>query len=81
IVHRLDKDTSGLILIAKNDRAHRDLQAKFADRRIIKIYNALLDGWPPTETGRIEAAIGRDLRDRQRMAVVPAAKGRMAITE
>lgn len=81
IVHRLDKDTSGLILIAKNDRAHRDLQAKFADRRITKIYNALLDGWPPTETGRIEAAIGRDLRDRQRMAVVPAAKGRMAITE
>ncbi len=81
IVHRLDKDTSGLILIAKNDRAHRDLQAKFADRRITKVYQALLDGWPPTDTGRIEAAIGRDLRDRQRMAVVPAAKGRMAITE
>lgn len=81
IVHRLDKDTSGLILIAKNDRAHRDLQAKFADRRITKIYQALLDGWPPTDTGRIEAAIGRDLRDRQRMTVVPAAKGRMAITE
>ncbi len=81
IVHRLDKDTSGLILIAKNDRAHRDLQSKFADRRIVKIYQALLDGWPPTDTGRIEAAIGRDLKDRQRMAVVPAAKGRMAITE
>ncbi len=81
IVHRLDKDTSGLILIAKNDRAHRDLQAKFADRRIEKIYRALVDGWPPTDTGRIEAAIGRDVNDRQRMAVVPAAKGRMAITE
>lgn len=81
IVHRLDKDTSGLILVAKNDRAHRDLQAKFADRRIVKIYHALLDGWPKTSTGRIEAAIGRDPNDRQRMAVVPAIKGRMAITE
>lgn len=81
IVHRLDKDTSGLILIAKNDRAHRDLQAKFSDHRIQKTYLALVDGWPPTDTGRIEAAIGRDVNDRQRMAVVPAAKGRMAITE
>ncbi len=81
IVHRLDKDTSGLILIAKNDKAHRDLQAKFADRRITKVYQALVDNWPKTDTGRIEAAIGRDLRDRQRMAIVPAAKGRMAITE
>lgn len=81
IVHRLDKDTSGLILIAKNDRAHRDLQAKFADRRITKVYQALVDNWPQTDTGRIEAAIGRDPRDRQRMAIVPAAKGRMAITE
>ncbi len=81
IVHRLDKDTSGLILVAKNDAAHRELQRQFKDREIKKTYLALLDGQPPTPVGRIEAAIGRDPRDRKRMAIVPERQGRLAVTE
>ncbi len=81
IVHRLDKDTSGLIIVAKNDLAHRELQRQFKDREIKKVYVALVDGHLPTPTGRIEAAIGRDPRDRKRMAVVPEARGRLALTE
>ncbi|MGH7461977.1 MAG: RluA family pseudouridine synthase [Longimicrobiales bacterium] len=81
IVHRLDKDTSGLIVVAKNDTAHRELQRQFKAREVEKIYLALLDGRPPSDTGRIEAAIGRDSRNRKRMAVTPEPQGRMAITE
>ena len=81
IVHRLDRDTSGLIVVAKNDAAHRALQRQFKDREVEKVYLALVDGHPPTQTGRIEAAIGRDLRDRKRMAVVPERQGRPAVTE
>jgi 23S rRNA pseudouridine1911/1915/1917 synthase len=81
IVHRLDKDTSGLIVVAKNDGAHRELQRQFKAREVEKTYLALLDGHPPTARGRIEAAIGRDARNRKRMAVVPEAKGRAAVTE
>ena len=81
IVHRLDRDTSGLIVVAKNDAAHRALQRQFKDREVEKVYLALVDGHPPTNTGRIEAAIGRDLRDRKRMAVVPERQGRPAVTE
>lgn len=81
IVHRLDRDTSGLIVVAKNDAAHRALQRQFKDREVEKVYLALVDGHPPTQTGRIEAAIGRDLRDRKRMAVVPERHGRPAVTE
>ncbi len=81
IVHRLDRDTSGLIVVAKNDAAHRTLQRQFKDREVEKVYLALVDGHPPTKTGRIEAAIGRDLRNRKRMAVVPERRGRPAVTE
>lgn len=81
IVHRLDRDTSGLIVVAKNDAAHRALQRQFKDREVEKVYLALVDGHPPTKTGRIEAAIGRDLRNRKRMAVVPERQGRPAVTE
>jgi 23S rRNA pseudouridine1911/1915/1917 synthase len=81
IVHRLDRDTSGLIVVAKNDAAHRALQRQFKDREVEKVYLALVDGHPPTKTGRIEAAIGRDLRNRKRMAVVPERRGRPAVTE
>jgi 23S rRNA pseudouridine1911/1915/1917 synthase len=81
LVHRLDKDTSGLIVVAKNDRAHHWLQDQFRLRQVEKVYLALVDGAPPTPTGRIEAAIGRDPRDRKKMAVVPPAKGREAISE
>ncbi|MBP7692352.1 MAG: RluA family pseudouridine synthase [Anaerolineales bacterium] len=81
IVHRLDKDTSGLIVVAKHDAAHRELQRQFHDRAVEKRYLALVDGAPPSEAGRIEAALGRDPRDRKKMAVVPEAQGRAAITE
>jgi 23S rRNA pseudouridine1911/1915/1917 synthase len=81
IVHRLDKDTSGLILVAKNDVAHRELQRQFKAREVEKTYLALLDGQPPTNTGRIEAAIGRDVRNRKRMAIVGEIHGRAAVTE
>ncbi len=81
IVHRLDKDTSGLILIAKNDKAHHWLVNQFQDRKVEKVYLALVDGRPPTPKGRIEAPIGRDPDNRQRMAIVPADKGREAVSE
>ncbi len=81
VVHRLDKDTSGLILLAKNERAHRWLVEQFKERHVEKTYLALVDGKPPTPTGRIEAPIGRDPRDRKKMAVVKLAKGREAVSE
>lgn len=81
VVHRLDKDTSGLILLAKNERAHRWLQDQFRLRKVEKIYLALVDGAPPTPSGRVEAFIGRDPKNRKRMAVVSQAKGREAISE
>lgn len=81
IVHRLDKDTSGLILIAKNDQSHRWLQNQFRDRLVDKTYLALVDGAPPTRQGRIEAAIGRDPAHRKKLAVMPSGKGRLAISE
>jgi 23S rRNA pseudouridine1911/1915/1917 synthase len=81
VVHRLDKDTSGLILLAKNDRAHQWLQDQFRLREVEKTYLALVDGHPPTPTGRIEAAIGRSAKSRNLMAVVQPNKGRLAVTE
>ena len=81
VVHRLDKDTSGLILLAKNDTAHKWLQDQFSLRQVEKIYLALVDGAPPTSRGRVEAAIGRDPVNRKKMAVVPPAKGRAAVSE
>jgi 23S rRNA pseudouridine1911/1915/1917 synthase len=81
VVHRLDKDTSGLILLAKNDRAHRWLQEQFRLRKVQKVYLALVDGHPPTPIGRIEVAIGRNTKDRNLMAAVPQHKGRESITE
>ncbi len=81
VVHRLDKDTSGLIAIAKNERAHRWLVEQFKERRVEKTYLALVDGKPPTPIGRIEAPIGRDPRDRKKMAIVKLEKGRQAISE
>ena len=60
VVHRLDKNTSGIILLAKNDSTHRWLQDQFRLRKTQKIYLALVDGKPPTPEGRIEAHIGRN---------------------
>lgn len=88
LVHRLDKDTSGLIVLAKNERAHRWLQDQFRERKVEKTYLALVDGHPPTPTGRIEAPIGRDPSHRKKMAIMPAgninkpgARGREAVSE
>ena len=81
IVHRLDKDTSGLILVAKNDTAHRALQAQFKARTVHKTYLALVHGWLRQACGEINAPIGRDPRYRQRMAVVSLSQGRAAVTQ
>jgi len=75
IVHRLDKDTSGLLVVAKTDRAHRALAAAFAARRVEKTYLALVAKTVRPASGRIDAAIGRSPRDRTKMAVrVPRAR-------
>jgi 23S rRNA pseudouridine1911/1915/1917 synthase len=79
IVHRLDRDTSGLILVAKSDKARRGLQRQFKDRQVNKAYLALLDGHLQPAWGRIEAPVGRDPQHRQRMTVL--AGGREAVTE
>ncbi len=79
IVHRLDKDTSGVMVIAKHDDAHRKLTANWNTDRVRKEYVALVYGTPASDRGTIDAPIGRDPRDRKRMAVVP--EGRNAITD
>ena len=71
IVHRLDKETSGLIVIAKNEAALRHLQAQFKDRTVGKQYLALVDGQVQPPTAVIDAPIGRDPRQRKKMAVIP----------
>jgi 23S rRNA pseudouridine1911/1915/1917 synthase len=81
VVHRLDKETSGLILLAKNERAHRWLQDQFRLRKVEKTYLALVDGKPPTSSGRVEAYIGRDPNQRKKMAIVTEKKGRESISE
>ncbi|RDV82933.1 RluA family pseudouridine synthase [Ammonifex thiophilus] len=78
IVHRLDKDTSGLLVVAKNDEAHLSLSAQLKERRVLKEYWALVYGEVKPAQGRIEAPIGRHPRHRQKMAVV--AGGRPAVT-
>jgi 23S rRNA pseudouridine1911/1915/1917 synthase len=70
IVHRLDKDTSGVILIAKTEEARRYLARQFKARRVTKRYLALVYGTPPSPTGEINVPIGRDPRQRNKMAVV-----------
>jgi 23S rRNA pseudouridine1911/1915/1917 synthase len=79
IVHRLDKDTSGLLLVAKNDAAHQALSAQLKARTVCKLYGALAAGGFSQGQGRIDAPIARDPKDRKRMAVVQS--GRTAATE
>jgi 23S rRNA pseudouridine1911/1915/1917 synthase len=69
IVHRLDKDTSGLLVVAKSDEAHRRLKEALTRRLIVREYLALVAGRPPTRSGTIDAPIGRDRRARRRMSV------------
>jgi 23S rRNA pseudouridine1911/1915/1917 synthase len=80
IVHRLDKDTSGLIVCARTDRAHRFLSQQFHDRLVDKRYWALVEGAPAEEQGTIDAPIGRSLRDRKKMAIRRDGDGRRAVT-
>lgn len=79
IVHRLDKDTSGVIIVAKQPDARQFLQRQFRKREVEKTYLALVRGIPDATRGKIEAPIGRDPDHRQRLWVVP--KGRPAVTE
>lgn len=78
IVHRIDKDTSGLLVVAKNDRAHLALSAQLEDKTLGRSYLALLEGNVKADEGRIETFIGRNPRDRKSMAVTSS--GRRAVT-
>jgi 23S rRNA pseudouridine1911/1915/1917 synthase len=69
IVHRLDRDTSGLLVVAKNDEVHRALKSLLARRLLRRQYAALVDGHPSARTGTIDAPIGRDRRDRALMSI------------
>ncbi len=79
IVHRIDKDTSGLLVAAKNDAAHQALSAQLADHTLHRVYRAVVHGGMPAESGTVDAPIGRDTRDRKRMAVT--ANGKPAVTD
>lgn len=79
IVHRLDKDTSGLIVVAKNDRANRALQTQLKEREVKKTYTTLVRGVPEPTEGMIDAPIGRNPKNRKKMAVV--ANGRDSQTK
>lgn len=80
IVHRLDKETSGVIVVARTDKAHQDLARQFRDREVIKVYLALVHGRMETPTGRIASPISRDPIRRTRMTT-KLATGRTALTE
>ncbi len=80
IVHRLDRDTSGLIIIAKTDEALKNLQQQFASRTVHKTYLALVNGQVSVAQGKIDAPLGRDAHDRKKFAVVNSAVAREAIT-
>ncbi len=79
IVHRLDKDTSGLMLVAKHDRAHRALADLIHERSVKRAYDAVVWGRPPAARQEIETRMGRDPRNRKRFAVL-ASRGRLAST-
>jgi 23S rRNA pseudouridine1911/1915/1917 synthase len=69
IVHRLDRDTSGLLVVARSDEVHRALKALLAERKLHREYLALVEGHPPARTGTIDAPIGRHRRDRKVMSI------------
>ncbi len=80
IVHRLDKDTSGLMVVAKTEPAHQALSRDFAARRIARAYAAIVRGVPHPPEGEITGNIGRSMTNRKKMAVVGAARGKPAVT-
>ncbi len=81
IVHRIDKDTSGLLVVAKNDKAHLDLSKQIEEKTCKRTYLALLEGNLKDDSGTVTTYIGRDPSDRVKMAVVSPDKGKLAITE
>ena len=81
IVHRLDKDTSGLLVVAKNDAAHLSLSRQIAEKSCKREYLALVEGVLKENSGRLVTDFGRDPKDRLKMAVLPAGTGRRAETE
>lgn len=81
IVHRIDKDTSGLLVVAKNDKAHVSLAKQIAEKTCHRIYLALLEGSVKADSGRIVTDIGRSPSDRLKMAVLPDGRGKTAITD
>lgn len=81
VVHRLDKETSGVLIFAKTEKAYKWLVKQFKSRDLQKTYLALVDGHPPTPTGRIEAPIERDSKMRTRMAVGLRGQGKSATSE
>lgn len=80
IVHRIDKDTSGLLVVAKTDRAHEGLAQQFADHSIVRSYRAVVSGMPRPLAGRIEGAIARSSANRKKMAIVEDGRGKHAVT-
>ena len=80
IVHRLDKDTSGLLIVAKNNRAHRGLQEQFESRTVTKIYTALVRGRVDFEEGHVGESLSRDSKVRRKMAVARQGQGKEAFT-
>lgn len=78
IVHRIDKDTSGLLMVAKNDQAHVSLVNQLVDKSVTRVYTALVHGHIPHDQGTIDAPIGRNPRDRQSMTIID--KGKHAVT-
>ncbi|MBR2622702.1 MAG: RluA family pseudouridine synthase [Clostridia bacterium] len=81
IVHRIDKDTTGLLVVAKNDKAHVSLAGQIAEKTCHRTYYALLEGNLKEESGRVVTDIGRHPTDRLKMAVLPDGKGKIAITD
>jgi 23S rRNA pseudouridine1911/1915/1917 synthase len=81
IVHRLDKETSGCLVVARNDHTHQHLSAQFAGREVDKIYLAVTHGTPRPPVGSVQTHLGRDPHDRLRMAVLPAPAGKWAHTD
>jgi 23S rRNA pseudouridine1911/1915/1917 synthase len=80
IVHRIDKDTSGLLVVAKTDRAHEGLARQFADHSIGRRYLAIVNGVPMTGDGTVDAPLARSSYDRKKIAIVPEGRGKRAVT-
>jgi 23S rRNA pseudouridine1911/1915/1917 synthase len=80
IVHRIDKDTSGLLVVAKTDRAHEGLAAQFAAHSIDRRYVAIVSGLPKTGSGTVDAALARSPANRKKIAIVAADRGKRAVT-